>query len=126
MMLKGSSLLMRSKLIYILNYRKRYYHSWLKYSQNSIYCNDTFAFCIEFYFEFYYLRFRKGLVTEDLSQYSYEALVESYFDVDQYSERLKMQFTELKDLSNKKQLSEEEKENYLRLKMRYHKHPNFF
>lgn len=27
-----------------------------------------------------------------------------------------MQFTELKDLSNKKQLSEEEKENYLRLK----------
>ena len=58
----------------------------------------------------------KGLVTEDLSQYSYEALVESYFDVDQYSERLKMQFTELKDLSNKKQLSEEEKENYLRLK----------
>ena len=46
----------------------------------------------------------------------YEALVESYFDVDQYSERLKMQFTELKDLSNKKQLSEEEKENYLRLK----------
>lgn len=58
----------------------------------------------------------KGLVTEDLSQYSYEALVESYFDTDQYSERLKKQFAELKSFSDKEYLSEEEKENYLRLK----------
>jgi len=48
--------------------------------------------------------FRFRLVANDLSTYSYDALLESYFGVDKYSDVLKEKVTEYEALSSKKEL----------------------
>lgn len=54
---------------------------------------------------------------EDLSGYSVEGIVESYFDVDQYSEEIKAKLDEYETLLNKSNLTNEEKERKLDLKI---------
>ncbi len=54
---------------------------------------------------------------EDLSGYSVEGIVESYFDIDQYSEEIKSKLDEYESLLNKSDLTPEEKERKLDLKM---------
>ncbi|EKD80864.1 MAG: hypothetical protein ACD_39C02122G0004 [uncultured bacterium] len=59
----------------------------------------------------------KRIVFEDFSPFSYEAIVESYFDTDQYSTTVKEKIWEYKNLSAKKksELSSEEKLQLTRL-----------
>jgi ABC-type uncharacterized transport system ATPase subunit len=45
---------------------------------------------------------------EDLSAYSYEGIIEYYFDLDMYSERIKTQFEEYKTLTEKTNRTTEE------------------
>jgi predicted ATP-binding protein involved in virulence len=54
---------------------------------------------------------------EDLSGYSVEGIVESYFDIDQYSEEIKAKLDEYESLLNKSDLTNDEKERKLDLKM---------
>ncbi|MER0440192.1 AAA family ATPase [Emticicia sp. W12TSBA100-4] len=54
---------------------------------------------------------------EDLSGYSVEGIVESYFDVDQYSDEIKAKLDEYETLLNKSDLTSEEKERKLDLKI---------
>ena len=54
---------------------------------------------------------------EDLSGYSVEGIVESYFDSDQYSEEIKAELAEYEQLIHKTDLTLEEKERRLDLKM---------
>lgn len=42
------------------------------------------------------------IITSDLSQYSYEAIVESYFNIDQYSEEIKRKVEKFEDLLHRK------------------------
>ena len=51
----------------------------------------------------------KGFVTEDLSGYSYDAIIESYFDSDKYSSFIKQKITEFEELISKKELDTTEK-----------------
>lgn len=53
---------------------------------------------------------------EDLSAYSYEAIVERYFDVDQYSDRIKMRMNEYETLLDKAIKTEEEHFRILELR----------
>ena len=50
----------------------------------------------------------KKIRLEDLSNYSYDGIVEGYFEVDSYSEELKEKIEEYKSLAFKKDLNEEE------------------
>lgn len=50
----------------------------------------------------------KKIKVEDLSGYSYEGIVESYFDIDQYSSQIKDKINYYSDLINKKDKTEEE------------------
>jgi len=54
---------------------------------------------------------------EDLSGYSVEGIVESYFDIDQYSDEIKAKLDEYETLLNKSDLTSEEKERKLDLKI---------
>ena len=54
----------------------------------------------------------KNFVTQDLSAYSYDALIESYFDNDKYSQEIKDKLKEFEILSKKATLSEIEQEEY--------------
>ncbi len=67
----------------------------------------------------------KKIVTEDLSGYSYEAIVESYFDVDQYSEELKNEVKEYEQLMGRRDLDDTEKERMLHLDKYLHDLPKF-
>ncbi len=55
---------------------------------------------------------RKEVISEDLSGYSYHALVESYFDTDEYSEEVKIKLRLFELLSEKMELTEEEEDEY--------------
>lgn len=52
----------------------------------------------------------KSLIIDDLSGYSYDALIESYFDTDKYSEEIKKKVTLYEDLSAKEKINDDEKE----------------
>lgn len=58
----------------------------------------------------------KRVVTSDLSAYSYDALVESYFDSDKYSSEIKEKVKMYESLSQKSDLSGVEKDEYINLK----------
>lgn len=49
------------------------------------------------------------IVTSDLSGYSYDALIESYFYSDKYSDSIKQKIYEFEELSTRQQLTPEEK-----------------
>jgi predicted ATP-binding protein involved in virulence len=58
----------------------------------------------------------KKLVTSDLSAYSYDALVESYFDSDKYSSEIKNKIDRFEELSKLSTLSGIDKDEYMELK----------
>lgn len=68
----------------------------------------------------------KRIVTEDLSGYSWEAIVESYFGSDQYSNELKEKVKKYETLLGKETLSEDEKDELLELKIYFSKVPTVF
>lgn len=67
----------------------------------------------------------KRIVTEDLSDYSYDTIVESYFRNDKYSEILKKKVKRYESLLGKKDLSLAETEEFYRLKMELEQAPKF-
>lgn len=67
----------------------------------------------------------KSFVTEDLSGYSYGTLIESYFDSDNYSHELLAQFEEYALLSEKTDLTLDEKDHLQYLKAYLNEIPKF-
>jgi len=67
----------------------------------------------------------KQIQVEDLSGYSYDALVESYFDSDKYSQEVKDKIEVFETLSSKSALDDNEKEEYYRLKKYFDSLPTF-
>ncbi|NFT91088.1 AAA family ATPase [Clostridium botulinum] len=61
----------------------------------------------------------KRLQVEDLSIYSYEGIVEGYFDVDNYSSRLKAKLEEYKSLAFRKDLNDDEKARRAELRIEF-------
>jgi len=64
-------------------------------------------------------------VISDLSGYSYDALVESYFDTDKYSEEIKKKLYDFEQLAEKMELSEGEQDLYDNLKNYFDNLPTF-
>lgn len=56
------------------------------------------------------------LVTEDLSGYSYDALIESYFNTDKYSEEIKKKILLYDELASQKQLDSEQEDELRQLR----------
>lgn len=67
----------------------------------------------------------KKFVTTDLSGYSYDTIIESYFDSDKYSSILKKQVAEYDKLMSLDKLEETEKENLLEIKQYLNDIPKF-
>ena len=67
----------------------------------------------------------KKFVTEDLSSYSYDALIESYFDSDKYSKEIKGKIEIFEQLSDRNDLSMSEKDEYYKLKKYFDTIPTF-
>lgn len=70
----------------------------------------------------------KNFITEDLTGYSYESLVDSYFDTDKYSQEVKdklKRFEELTIQDNKKILEDEELREYLKLEIFFETLPKY-
>lgn len=61
----------------------------------------------------------KKLLIEDMSEYSYEGVIEGYFEVDQYSNEIKKKLKEYKMLVNKENCSDEDRirKSQLRLEL---------
>lgn len=61
----------------------------------------------------------KKLLIEDMSEYSYEGVIEGYFEVDQYSDEIKKKLKEYKALVNKENCSDEDRirKSQLRLEL---------
>lgn len=68
----------------------------------------------------------KKIVTTDLSGYSYEAIVENYFDSDKYSSILKSKVENYETLVDKEVLTAEENINLLDLENYFKKLPKFY
>lgn len=67
----------------------------------------------------------KRIVVEDLSSYSYDALIESYFDSDKYSQEIKDKIQRFEELSLKESLDEDEKDEYMAFKRYFKSLPTF-
>lgn len=67
----------------------------------------------------------KNMRVEDLSSYSYDALIESYFDSDKYSKEVKDKIEIFEKLADKNDLSDDEKEKYYTLKKYFDSLPTF-
>ncbi|MDK9694536.1 MAG: AAA family ATPase, partial [Sulfurimonas sp.] len=67
----------------------------------------------------------KRMVTSDLSAYSYDALVESYFDSDKYSSEIKKKIERFENLAQLPVLSDVEKDEYMRLKQFFKTLPTY-
>lgn len=67
----------------------------------------------------------KRFVTTDLSGYSYDTLIESYFESDKYSEVLQKKVGEYEQLIEKEQLTESEKDDLFSLKQYLNEIPKF-
>ncbi len=67
----------------------------------------------------------KKFVTTDLSAYSYDALIESYFDSDKYSKEVKEKIEVFEKLADRDDLSDNEKEEYYKLKKYFDSLPTF-
>ncbi|MGB1252403.1 MAG: AAA family ATPase [Candidatus Promineifilaceae bacterium] len=66
------------------------------------------------------------LITTDLSGYSYDALIESYFDVDKYSEMVKGQIERYERLSSQNERSDHEQDAWLQLRTTLRELPKFY
>jgi predicted ATP-binding protein involved in virulence len=69
---------------------------------------------------------KKIVVDDDLTKYSWEAIIESYIDSDKYSNELKEKVNKYEELLNKDSLSESEKDELLELKIYFSKIPTIF
>ena len=67
----------------------------------------------------------KRLITSNLSVYSYDALIESYFDSDKYSEVIKKKIEYFEKLSSKSEKNTSEIEEYNKLKRFFKKLPTY-
>jgi len=67
----------------------------------------------------------KNFITEDLTAYSYDALIESYFDSDKYSEEIKNKIEYFDKLSKISEKNTTEIEEYNKLKKFFKKLPTF-
>ena len=67
----------------------------------------------------------KNFITEDLSSYSYDALIESYFDSDKYSQKIKEKIEYFESLSKISEKNVSEIEEYHQLKKFFKKLPTF-
>ncbi len=67
----------------------------------------------------------KEIIT-DLSGYSYTALIESYFDTDKYSQKIKEKIARFEELSTKKTLNEQEEDEQDELKHYFNNLPKFY
>ncbi|QHI35825.1 hypothetical protein IMCC3317_11730 [Kordia antarctica] len=65
------------------------------------------------------------LVTKDLTNYSYDALIESYFRTDKYSEEVKTKVFEFEALTEKSELNEPEKESLKELRNYFAHSPKY-
>lgn len=61
----------------------------------------------------------KNIKMEDLSLYSYEGIVEGYFDVDNYSDELKAKIEEYRNLAFRKDLNDDEKARRAELRIEF-------
>jgi predicted ATP-binding protein involved in virulence len=61
----------------------------------------------------------KKVIAEDFSKYSYDVIIENYFDTDVYSSHLKAELTEYERLSTKPELSDAEKKQLENLEEKY-------
>ena len=68
---------------------------------------------------------KREVISEDLSGYSYSALVESYFDVDKYSAKLKKNLARFEYLSEKDNLNDDEQDEYDNLQEYFDNLPKF-
>lgn len=68
----------------------------------------------------------KNIRIEDASGYSYDTLIESYFDSDKYSEVIKSKVSEYEKLSGQKNLSNDENEKLVDLKSYFKNLPMLF
>jgi predicted ATP-binding protein involved in virulence len=68
---------------------------------------------------------RKEVISEDLTGYSYNALVESYFDTDEYSQAIKEKLYRYKFLSEQETLSDDEEDEYDNLEDYFDNLPKF-
>ena len=67
----------------------------------------------------------KRIVTEDFSGYSYDTIIESYFDSDKYSDVLKKKIEQYETLNLKQKLNDKEIENLHNLKKYFNEIPKF-
>lgn len=67
----------------------------------------------------------KRIVTSDLSAYSYDALVESYFDSDKYSSEIKGKIERFENLAQLPTLNDMEKDEYMKLKQFFKTLPTY-
>ncbi|MEA3553285.1 MAG: AAA family ATPase, partial [Campylobacterota bacterium] len=67
----------------------------------------------------------KNFITEDLSDYSYDALIESYFDSDKYSQEIKDKLERFEELSKINKLNESEQDEYFEFKRYFKSLPTF-
>lgn len=67
----------------------------------------------------------KRFVIEDLSGYSYDAIIESYFDSDKYSNQLKEKLEQYELLLKKESLTDNEKESLFEIKKYFNGIPKF-
>jgi len=67
----------------------------------------------------------KKFITSDLSSYSYDALIESYFNSDKYSSEVKNKIERFEELALKENLSDVEKDEYIQFKRYFKSLPTF-
>jgi len=67
----------------------------------------------------------KRFITSDLSAYSYDALIESYFDSDKYSKEVKEKIEVFEKLADRDDLFDIEQDEYFKLKKYFNTIPTF-
>lgn len=67
----------------------------------------------------------RNIITEDLTSYSYDALIESYFDSDKYSQIIKDKISRYETLSEQTKLTEDESSEYKELSNYFREIPKF-
>lgn len=67
----------------------------------------------------------RSIITEDLTPYSYDALIESYFDSDKYSQIIKDKISRYDTLSEQPELTEDESSEYKELSSYFKDIPKF-
>ncbi len=67
----------------------------------------------------------KNILVEDMSGYSFDSIVENYYNSDKYSQLVKRKVQKFEELYSKENLSEEEEEELIDLKIYFKDLPKF-